>query len=284
MDVVLQVQFQHVEAALTTLIDSITSYNPSPQAAIDLVEADDELSKGLEQLSIHQANHARILSLRDTASKLENQVKANLETLASLRHELLKTPATTLPVDARPVPFDELLRFAKNISRFTVPPTYREPLPTDDQPSPQAIEAPPAPSPNGVTPASAAPDTADEKKDEGKDYDHDLTPQQSEWLKKLQESGSQWVPWPSTDKIRAGNLMQIQNMIERGEDPSKVLSPEEQEAEKKRAEEREAQERRDREEEEEREKQRRAAYAHRPSAAQPAVFGGLDMYDPDEME
>ena len=49
MDAILQTQFQRVETALNILIESITSYNPSPQAAVDLVAADDELSNGLEQ-------------------------------------------------------------------------------------------------------------------------------------------------------------------------------------------------------------------------------------------
>lgn len=49
MDDVLQAQFDRVEQALGTLVDSIASYNPNPQAAIDLVTADDELSQGLDQ-------------------------------------------------------------------------------------------------------------------------------------------------------------------------------------------------------------------------------------------
>jgi hypothetical protein len=49
MDVILEERFQRVETALNTLIDSITTYNPSVQAAEDLVAADDEFSKGLEQ-------------------------------------------------------------------------------------------------------------------------------------------------------------------------------------------------------------------------------------------
>jgi hypothetical protein len=49
METILEEHFQRVETALNTLIESITTYNPSVQAAIDLVAADDELSKGLEQ-------------------------------------------------------------------------------------------------------------------------------------------------------------------------------------------------------------------------------------------
>lgn len=52
MDDVLQAQFDRVEQALGTLVDSIASYNPHPQAAIDLVAADDELSQGLDQRRI----------------------------------------------------------------------------------------------------------------------------------------------------------------------------------------------------------------------------------------
>src|SRR5688572_11266717 len=111
MDAILQTQFQRVETALTTLIDSITSYNPSPQAALDLVAADEDFSKGLSQLSKHQDNHNRILTLREETSKLEAQVKSNLRTLASLRHELLQTPASSYPADSRPVAFSELLKF-----------------------------------------------------------------------------------------------------------------------------------------------------------------------------
>lgn len=49
MDSVLVEQFERVEKALGALVDSIAAYNPSPQAAIDLVAADDDLSQGLDQ-------------------------------------------------------------------------------------------------------------------------------------------------------------------------------------------------------------------------------------------
>lgn len=49
MEAEIQDQFTRVENALSTLIDSITSYNPSPAAAIDLLAADDELSEGLSR-------------------------------------------------------------------------------------------------------------------------------------------------------------------------------------------------------------------------------------------
>jgi hypothetical protein len=49
MQDILSAQFDRVEKALSALVDSIAAYNPSPQAALDLVAADDELSQGLDQ-------------------------------------------------------------------------------------------------------------------------------------------------------------------------------------------------------------------------------------------
>lgn len=48
MDKIIDSQFSRVEKALSTLIQSIATYNPSPQLATDLVVADQELSQGLE--------------------------------------------------------------------------------------------------------------------------------------------------------------------------------------------------------------------------------------------
>ncbi|KAF2196199.1 hypothetical protein GQ43DRAFT_445332 [Delitschia confertaspora ATCC 74209] len=320
MDAILTTRFSNLETALTTLIDSITTYNPSPQAAEALISADAALSSSLDLLSIHQANNARILSLRTSAERLESQVKENLMTLAELRHELLKTPATKFKTEddygeeggerRRKVEVGELLRFAQNISRFTVPPTYREPLPKLDEPL-----LSPAPAPTSVDPSDAhfsgirstaatvaspaiiPPLEADfETKDKDKEQHEDAkftdpTPQQSEWLRQLQESGNQWVPWPNNDRVRAGNLMQVQHLIDRGQDPKVALGPEqrEREEEERKRTEAEEEERVTREQEElEREREQRLrgaapAGGQRPVVQhQPAVFGGLDIYDPDD--
>ena len=49
MEEVLDHQFQRVDTALKTLVDSLTSYNPSPAAALELVAADENLNLGLEK-------------------------------------------------------------------------------------------------------------------------------------------------------------------------------------------------------------------------------------------
>ncbi|PVI02189.1 mediator of RNA polymerase II transcription subunit 4 [Periconia macrospinosa] len=221
MDAALQEQFSRVQSALETLVDSIAAYNPSTQAAGELLAADNALSRGLDQLAQHQANHRRIQSLRARADALEEQLRTSVATLAGLRRELFDTPATTFPSDSRPVPASELLLYAKNISQHTVPPTYREPVlavPVEESkggtPSAQA------------TPANAALAAANDGQPSNGETTlepaTDVTVEEAEWLKKLQESNTAWVPWPSDEKIRGSNLMQIQYLIDTGQDPKLV--------------------------------------------------------------
>ena len=49
MNEIVDQRFERVEKALATLITSLSTYNPSTTHANDLVAADNELSKGLEQ-------------------------------------------------------------------------------------------------------------------------------------------------------------------------------------------------------------------------------------------
>ncbi|KAF1916239.1 mediator complex, subunit Med4 [Ampelomyces quisqualis] len=223
MQDVLSAQFDRVDKALSTLVDSIAAYNPSPQAALDLVAADGELSQGLDQLARHQANHARIQSLRTEADALEEQLKTSVSSLASLRHELFDTPATTFPADTRPVHFDELLQYAKNISQHTVPPTYRERAPQAADKDKENEDAASSGAPtNGLnTPANAATAAvSDEPKDvqTADGAPADITAEEEEWLKKLNDSKIAWYPWPSDDKIRSGNLYKLMYWQAKGRD------------------------------------------------------------------
>jgi len=49
MNTELQSSFDRIDSALTTLVESITAYNPSPTAATTLVDADDKLSTCLDR-------------------------------------------------------------------------------------------------------------------------------------------------------------------------------------------------------------------------------------------
>ncbi|KAF2835619.1 hypothetical protein M501DRAFT_1019615 [Patellaria atrata CBS 101060] len=275
MDIVLNEQFHRVETALDTLIESISSYNPSPSAALDLVSADDELSKGLEKLSTHQTNHHTILALRSHALTLDAQLKSHLSVLASTRRDLTSRPTTTLPSSARPIRLQELLSYANRISRFTAPPGFKvaPPHPSGD-PSTQQANGTAAPSPSGAVEGTPA-----EGKEGGEDdlnrALHSLTPQEREWLDSV--SRAPFVPWPSDSQMREGALADIQIMLEGGRDPSSVLSKEEQEAERKREEEELERRKTEREEEEERQRMGVAAFGGTRDA--PKVFRGSDLLD-----
>ena len=49
MNATIDAVFVRVETAFTTLVDSIAAYNPSLQAAGDLIAADDDLARGMDQ-------------------------------------------------------------------------------------------------------------------------------------------------------------------------------------------------------------------------------------------
>ncbi|KAE8868702.1 hypothetical protein PTNB73_03755 [Pyrenophora teres f. teres] len=227
MDDMLNTQFARVEKALTTLVDSIAAYNPAPQAAIDLFTADDELSEGLDQLAKHQANHVRLQFLRAEADALEEQLKNSVKKLAELRHDLFNTPVTTFSQDSRAVPFDELLQYATNISRYTVPPTYRDPVPVPDKDKEEEDIASTGLPTNGLNTPAIVPETTEPTNDgvqaqkEGEDADAtapEVTAEEEEWLKKLKASNLPWYPWPNNDRIRAGNLYSLQYWREKGKD------------------------------------------------------------------
>jgi len=49
METMIDGRFQSIETALNDLIESITTYNPSVLAAVDLIAADDNLAESLDQ-------------------------------------------------------------------------------------------------------------------------------------------------------------------------------------------------------------------------------------------
>ncbi|KAI9811077.1 MAG: hypothetical protein M1827_005659 [Pycnora praestabilis] len=313
MNAILQTQFQRIETALNTLTDSIASYNPSTAAASELLSADDKLSQGLEQLAVHQANNAYINSLRSTSSTLDARIKSTLTLLASTRAELLATPATRFPPDAaaRSVPYDELLSYAKRISKFTVPPTFRvAPLPaepsqnaatantgTDTIHASQALGSAPQVT-NGTT-TSASPSQIGASSTSAEQLAANaaglstgvgissLAVGETQWLDPTSQMA--FVPWPSEEVIRRGALAQIQIMLEQGQDPESALAE---------VGDTEAGEKGGNEGDEKEEgvkeselslaaenvvvSQGNVAVAPPRRAEKPAVFSGLDLYDPDD--
>ncbi|KAH0556061.1 hypothetical protein GP486_006000 [Trichoglossum hirsutum] len=291
MNNILQSRFERVETALNALLDSISSYNPSTQAAVALVEADDELSKGLEQLARHQQNYNRVLALKQTTASLDAQIKSTLELLADTRKELLATPATAFPESAE-VPYGDLLAYAKRISKFTVPPTYRAPPPTLKKEQDAGEQQHGELNGTGTRANGSSVSVVDiENQAAGKGGKGigvaSLENEEVLWLDP--ESQMLFVPWPTEETIRRGALSQVQFMMEKDLDPSTQVSLQEQEVA--------AREKEKLEEEKRKAKEREAAAAaaRRQSSALGApvqgeserqqrqqVLMGIDLYDPEE--
>ncbi|KAG9523053.1 hypothetical protein KCV07_g2765, partial [Aureobasidium melanogenum] len=277
---VFQTRFQRLETALNSLVESVAAYNPSISAADALVAADDDLDESLEQLAVHHANYSRILELRATADALDEKIKSTLRTLADTRKELLDIPSSQPAPNTRQVGVEELLSYAKFISKTTVPPTFRGHISTEllSQPQPAITDAPTTQITNGMaTPAQNGDNT--NTTDQSAQPENRAVATLSAETKAMLDPLSQlpFVPWPSQEVIRMGALAAIQGMLEDGTDPTTVLSAEEQEAaEKRRAEEEE----RLQAEQEERERRRREDWAARGGNRAAMTE---DVFDPDEL-
>ncbi|KAL9095384.1 MAG: hypothetical protein Q9165_002255 [Trypethelium subeluteriae] len=293
MDQKIQDQFTRVENALNTLLDSITSYNPSPAAAIDLVGADDELSEGLSQLAAHQANYVYICQLRAESQRLDEQTKHTMSVLADLRKELLATPATVFPDSQYEVNCNDLLSYAKRISRFTVPPTYRPRAPWDtkvpakkadssqspDQQMPDADSTSPMGG-EAVKEGESLCSTTGEQEQLGIGV-RDLNESTKDWLDPLAKLP--FVPWPKDEVIRSGGLATVQYLVETGKDLTTDPRREEAEAEERRREGEEEDKKRHEELSQRKQSYATGANGHRVSRQEDAGNAfSLDLYDEDE--
>ncbi|KAK0744086.1 vitamin-D-receptor interacting mediator subunit 4-domain-containing protein [Schizothecium vesticola] len=315
MDKQLDALFGRVEAALTTLIDSIAKYNPSEKLADDLAHADRALAQGLRELEQHQANHARIQQLRAETAALDAQTKDVAGSLWATRKEVDNTPTTTYPADSPRYPFTiaDLLGFARRISRNTLPPpgvtngldlsappTQQSEVTMDGTATPGASFTSGVGTPGGGATAAPTPDAmvsqatvASSVPEMPMELRHAVNPGE----------GAVFIPWPTEDKIRSGALAEYQRLVERGMDP-KGYDPEEEEQRKRDEEQakKEAEERArlEHEEAERRMQEERARMARererarqeaerRGSVAEPvgqkkSQFSFIDMDDEDDDE
>ena len=212
---------------------------------------------------------------------------------------MLATPATTFPSHARDVPYDELLAYAKKISKFTVPPTHRPRAAGGGGGAAAATSTSAAANKtqsNGDETTDAnANANANETNDEGAETGVGvaaLAPHESQWVN---PAAPPWfIPWPSDETIRRGALAGIQARVDAGLDPAAAPAAVDSAEEEGKARREEEEQRRRREEEEEerrraeteREKARRgsrpAMSAGEAREEKPAVFSGLDLYDPED--
>ena len=317
MNGTIQNQLDRVEVALNTLIESITSYNPSLPAAHALLAADDTLIKDLKirksytidlclnlamaywlpTVSVHQRNHALLHSLRTVTAALDHRTTKTLDLLSLTRVEILATP-TALPSITNRVPYLELLYYAQNICKYSSPSALQRPPPVLKQAPQEALPTPKAFQPvNGVfdsfTSVSTqalnlsqtyADDTGATSSMQARSRDLGisfLSDAEHKWLHP--QTQVSLVPWPSEEVVRRGALSQIQAVLESGDHPENMAiktddvvveggalvglkreGQENGEANQKECEEIGL-----------------PRQADRPGEEKPAVFGSLDLYDPD---
>jgi hypothetical protein len=266
-------------------------------------------------VTIHQANYARLSTLRTTSTELDSQIRDTLTLLTKTRSELIATPATTLPAITNPLSsYSELLKYAGRISKYTLPPSYREPVQDPLATNASASNDPPKEEQtqtqtNGIettTPVLAV-NGSDTQTQPAMAAEVDSTTLTGEGTQATDVSGVKtnsknwaeflgpqddlgWTPWPSPYAIRNGALASIQILVDQGLDPA-TFDPEksaELEAERKRVMEEEdlkrEQEQARIEEERRREMERRtSASGARPERVQeqPKVFQ-LETFDDDD--
>ncbi|KAF8477219.1 vitamin-D-receptor interacting mediator subunit 4-domain-containing protein [Kalaharituber pfeilii] len=198
MDAVMEKSFEALETALNQLVESISSYYPSPAAASAVVIADNGIQESLVLLAEHQANHHKIQTLRATSEALDQRLAQLLTVLSQTRKELLAVPSTTFP-PSRQIPYDELLTYARKISKYTQPPSSRSLQAAQQQ---QSITAAAADISNSNSSIPGESSTASTRPDLG------LTEQE---VAALDPSSSRvaFTPWPSEEVMRRGALAQL---------------------------------------------------------------------------
>ncbi len=241
------------------------------------------------------------------STELDNTIRDTLLLLTKTRTELIATPATTLPDSTNTLSYSDLLGYARRISKYTLPPSYREPTQetntAGEASSSTPKEALSQVNGHGTTLILASTNGADASiamdidgtpaapgVTEGVDAGG-LKENMALWTGYLNpETDMRWAPWPSPDAIRSGALASIQILVDQGVDPA-TFDPEksaELEAERKRLMEEEdakrEEERARMEEERRREHERRmSASGPRPERKQeqPKVFQ-LETFDDDD--
>ncbi|KAI1826449.1 vitamin-D-receptor interacting mediator subunit 4-domain-containing protein [Xylaria intraflava] len=258
MDKQLDVCFDRVEKALGTLIDSIAKYNPSTNQAQELGNADAELTKGLQDLQTHQTNYQRIQALRASTASYDAQIKDTLRLLANTRKELVNATATTFPDGpGYEIRYDELLSYARRISKTTIPPAgavnaITTAVAESSQPKGEssatgtAATTPIGGTPNGTQ--AATPQALPIAVNGGSSFDAansnanttTATPAGTELPEPLAtflnpHSAYTFVPWPSEEQVRHGAIASLAYMVEQGIEPE-GYDPEAEKARKEREE------------------------------------------------
>jgi hypothetical protein len=176
--------------------------------------------------------------LQQLEKRLDDQIRATVQLLSDTRRELKSAQFTEFPSHHRPVSFDELLRFAKNVSKFTVPPTaalsqqtrvtngvenvdvneggvYAGTPATQEIVKGEASITQPTPATSKNVPGSNVEDIY-KARDTGIAW-QTLADHHKAWLDQFAQAPFQ--PWPNEEAIRSGALSSMQTILEQGQNP-----------------------------------------------------------------
>lgn len=169
----------------------------------------------------HHAQYSSILALRHTSETLDKQIKSMVILLSDTRKQLLAVPSHAALAGVHQVKVDDVLSYARFISKTTVPPTNssRDGLDSDELSS-KIIK-----SSNAVATGAS---TADELSAPTpiKSEQETTTSAVNQEAKAMLDPVSKlpFVPWPTQEVICTGALGAIQGMVERGQDPGQVTT------------------------------------------------------------
>lgn len=146
--------------------------------------------------------------------------------LADTRKEIMAIPSSSTSEEPkREVEVDELLAYAKFISKTTVPPTFRKkeiPLPSIKSGETNAQIT------NGIaTPPAGAQDHDNSQYTRTENVDVNAMNANGKSSIDLPKD-LPFIPWPSQEVIQRGALADVQRMIDSGQDPGSILTAGEQ--------------------------------------------------------
>ncbi|KAF9874696.1 mediator of rna polymerase ii transcription subunit 4 [Colletotrichum karsti] len=272
MDKIIDARFERVEKALASLIESVSKYHPHAKQALDLHEADNDLARGLDEVEAHQNNYLHLQHLRATTASLDSQIRETLSSLATTRKDITTTQITIYPGGPKyPVKYDELLNYARRISKTTLPPAaVTNGIPTAGStpaPDPNAsMTTVNTPGANGMQsqPVSAAPTPSQTQTPDpsgalnGGASSGDLAATQQtatsgatslpDGLRNHLDPhfNASFIPWPNEFQIRSGAMAVYQDLEDKGIDPRGYDPQQIAEAKRKEEEERKAREEQER--------------------------------------
>lgn len=256
----------------------------------------------------HQQNTHTLDTLHATSAALDTQIRDFLILLTSTRSELLSTPSSEYPENKNPVEYEELLSYARRISKYTAPPETRSSKPEASSPKQEEIATNgsttpsvtvtgngangnamdtdvPSVTPNGSNPPAPSQDQASQQPSQSQ------TALDAEVVQALNTrlDDRPFQPWARDEDIRGGALANIQALLDSGIDPEGWDPELEEQKKREKAEELEREKEAQRVQEEERHRadmERRnnamsAGAGAGVGAERPKVFQ-LDEFDDDD--